>query len=70
MFITNLIAVDKKRTSCGKTLVYKAFFKNQSSLLEAIHTSNIWFPINMAQNKDRKGIHISTDLIVITSIYI
>ena len=70
MFITNPNVVDKKRTSCGKTFVYRAFLKKVSSLLEAIHTSNIWFPINKAQNKERKDIHISTGLIVITSIYI
>lgn len=70
MWIKQLLLGEKEGSNKGKLGGVSVFYKRLLSLLEVIPSKDIWFPRIMAQNKAEKVIHLSTPLIVITSIYI
>ena len=70
MWTKHLIPVEKDMNSNGGFGVLKNVYKNTNDLFGVIHRGAFWFPKKMAQNKVRKVMHISTGLIVVTSIYI
>ena len=70
MWTKHLIPVEKDMNNQGSFGVLKNVYKNTNDLFEVIHGGVFWFSKKMAQNKVRKVMHISTGLIVVTSIYI
>ncbi|KND48531.1 MAG: hypothetical protein AB200_02275 [Parcubacteria bacterium C7867-005] len=70
MWITKYKSVDNGVNTEYKSGIKRGGDKNQSLLLEVMHSTNLKSSQRTAQNMGLKDIHISTGLIVLTSIYI